>query len=105
MQGAFQLPQAIQNSTFLLTLRMEGASWYRFIDPQSNRFGVNSCCVDEVAAQHVNADALVHYGHACMTLSVLRYLVYTKSADNFALQDVTTPSHLCFWSETFPRLR
>jgi len=26
-----------------------------------------SCCVDEVAAQHVNADAVVHYGHACMS--------------------------------------
>ncbi|KAH9475326.1 2-(3-amino-3-carboxypropyl)histidine synthase subunit 2 [Psilocybe cubensis] len=26
-----------------------------------------SCCVDEVAAQHANADLIVHYGHACMT--------------------------------------
>jgi hypothetical protein len=26
-----------------------------------------SCCVDEVAAQHVDADAIVHYGHACMS--------------------------------------
>jgi diphthamide biosynthesis protein 2 len=26
-----------------------------------------SCCVDEVAASHVDADAMVHYGHACMS--------------------------------------
>lgn len=26
-----------------------------------------SCCVDEVAAQHVDANAVVHYGHACMS--------------------------------------
>ncbi|KIY69086.1 diphthamide biosynthesis protein [Cylindrobasidium torrendii FP15055 ss-10] len=26
-----------------------------------------SCCVDEVAAEHVNANAMVHYGHACMS--------------------------------------
>lgn len=26
-----------------------------------------SCCVDEVAAEHVSADAVVHYGHACMS--------------------------------------
>ncbi|KIL58577.1 hypothetical protein M378DRAFT_170393 [Amanita muscaria Koide BX008] len=26
-----------------------------------------SCCVDEVAAQHVDADAIVHYGYACMS--------------------------------------
>jgi len=29
-----------------------------------------SCCVDEVAAQHVDADAVVHYGHACMSMWV-----------------------------------
>lgn len=26
-----------------------------------------SCCVDEVAAEHVNADALVHYGRSCLS--------------------------------------
>ncbi|KAF9031679.1 diphthamide biosynthesis protein, partial [Hymenopellis radicata] len=26
-----------------------------------------SCCVDEVAAEHINATAMVHYGHACMS--------------------------------------
>ena len=25
------------------------------------------CCVDEVSAQHVDADGMVHFGHACMT--------------------------------------
>lgn len=26
-----------------------------------------SCCVDEVAAQHVNAECIIHFGHACLT--------------------------------------
>lgn len=26
-----------------------------------------SCCVDEVAAAHYSADAVVHYGHSCLT--------------------------------------
>lgn len=26
-----------------------------------------SCCVDEVAAEHVGADAIVHYGPACLS--------------------------------------
>ncbi|KIJ50390.1 hypothetical protein M422DRAFT_204294 [Sphaerobolus stellatus SS14] len=26
-----------------------------------------SCCVDEVAAQHVNADIVVHYGYSCLS--------------------------------------
>ncbi|KDR72825.1 hypothetical protein GALMADRAFT_73379 [Galerina marginata CBS 339.88] len=35
-----------------------------------------SCCVDEVAAQHVNADLVVHYGHACMTQTSRLPVVY-----------------------------
>ena len=26
-----------------------------------------SCCVDEVAGEHVNADIIVHYGRACLS--------------------------------------
>lgn len=26
-----------------------------------------SCCVDEVGAAHVNADCVIHYGHACLS--------------------------------------
>jgi diphthamide biosynthesis protein 2 len=26
-----------------------------------------SCCVDEVAAEHYNCDAIIHYGHACLS--------------------------------------
>ena len=28
---------------------------------------INSCCVDEVAAEHVSADCVVHFGHACLS--------------------------------------
>jgi diphthamide biosynthesis protein 2 len=27
----------------------------------------NDCCADEVAARHLDADVLVHYGHACLS--------------------------------------
>ena len=26
-----------------------------------------SCCVDEVAAEHIGADGIIHFGHACLT--------------------------------------
>jgi diphthamide biosynthesis protein 2 len=29
-----------------------------------------SCCVDHVASQHVHAQAVVHYGQACLSMSV-----------------------------------
>ncbi|KAF7290668.1 2-(3-amino-3-carboxypropyl)histidine synthase subunit 2 [Mycena indigotica] len=35
-----------------------------------------SCCVDEVAAQHVEADAVVHYGYACMSLTSRLPVIY-----------------------------
>lgn len=30
-------------------------------------FVICSCCVDEVTAQHYNADCIIHYGHACLS--------------------------------------
>ncbi|KAF9467555.1 putative diphthamide synthesis protein-domain-containing protein [Collybia nuda] len=35
-----------------------------------------SCCVDEVAAQHVDADAMVHYGYACMSQTSRLPVIY-----------------------------
>lgn len=26
-----------------------------------------SCCVDEIAAAHINADSIIHFGHACLS--------------------------------------
>ncbi|GAA5931462.1 hypothetical protein JCM3775_006860 [Rhodotorula graminis] len=43
-----------------------------------------SCCVDEVAAQHVDADFVIHYGHTCLSptarLPVL-YVLTKRSID------------------------
>ncbi|KAJ7577918.1 putative diphthamide synthesis protein-domain-containing protein [Mycena floridula] len=35
-----------------------------------------SCCADEVTAQHVDADAIVHYGHACMSQNYRLPVIY-----------------------------
>ncbi|KAI6102295.1 putative diphthamide synthesis protein-domain-containing protein [Pisolithus croceorrhizus] len=35
-----------------------------------------SCCVDEVAAQHVDADLMVHYGHACLSQTSRLPVIY-----------------------------
>lgn len=36
----------------------------------------SSCCVDEVAAEHVNADLLVHFGDSCLNPAALIQSVY-----------------------------
>ncbi|KAI0315496.1 putative diphthamide synthesis protein-domain-containing protein [Amylostereum chailletii] len=35
-----------------------------------------SCCADEVAAQHVDAHAIIHYGHACMSKTYRLPVIY-----------------------------
>eukprot|EP00252_Welwitschia_mirabilis_P006396 TRINITY_DN17278_c0_g1_i2.p1 TRINITY_DN17278_c0_g1~~TRINITY_DN17278_c0_g1_i2.p1 ORF type:complete len:505 (+),score=95.50 TRINITY_DN17278_c0_g1_i2:170-1684(+) len=41
----------------------------------------SSCCVDEVAAEHVNAECVIHYGHACFspTSKLPSWFVFGKS--------------------------
>lgn len=29
-----------------------------------------SCCVDEIAAEHIHADSIIHFGHACLNPNV-----------------------------------
>lgn len=38
---------------------------------------VGSCCPDEVAALHLQADVLVHYGHACLSPSGALPVIYS----------------------------
>jgi diphthamide biosynthesis protein 2 len=53
-----------------------------------------SCCVDEVAAQHVNADCIIHFGNACITKSIESIPVYyclgNSSLDLSLLKDNIT---------------
>ena len=56
-----------------------------------------ACCVDEIAAEHVDADVVVHYGRTCLSptskLPVLH--VYT-------LQSLSRPDVIRGFEETFP---
>ncbi|RMZ79145.1 hypothetical protein DV738_g3512, partial [Chaetothyriales sp. CBS 135597] len=56
-----------------------------------------SCCVDEIAAEHVDADAVVHYGRSCLSptarLPVL--YVYTK-------HDLDYDAAVKAFQDTFP---
>lgn len=55
-----------------------------------------SCCVDEVAAQHVSAEAVIHYGNACMSSCVVNASQKTQETDEggAALQAFPTPRAL-----------
>ncbi|KAJ6510615.1 putative diphthamide synthesis protein-domain-containing protein [Mycena sanguinolenta] len=46
-----------------------------------------SCCVDEVAAQHVDADAIVHYGYACMSQTSRLPVIYVFGKKPIDVED------------------
>ncbi|TFK67322.1 diphthamide biosynthesis protein [Pluteus cervinus] len=47
-----------------------------------------SCCVDEVAAQHVDAELIIHYGHACMSQHSRLPVLYVFGRKNIDVETV-----------------
>ena len=45
-----------------------------------------ACCVDEIAAEHVNADAVVHYGRACLSPTVRLPVVHVFTHQPLAVE-------------------
>ena len=48
-----------------------------------------ACCVDEIAAEHINADAVIHYGRACLSPTVKMPVIHI-----FTIQQLPDPSSL-----------
>jgi diphthamide biosynthesis protein 2 len=53
------------NEAALSTLFLEDTQSVKLTILGDTSYG--SCCVDEIAAEHVDADAVVHYGRACLS--------------------------------------
>lgn len=53
------LPDSVE-----IALRLEKGSKKTIYVLADSSYG--SCCVDEITAQHVNADGILHFGHACL---------------------------------------
>ncbi|KAI1003359.1 2-(3-amino-3-carboxypropyl)histidine synthase subunit 2 [Podosphaera aphanis] len=56
-----------------------------------------SCCVDEVAAQHVDADVIVHYGRSCLSPTTRLPVIYVFTAPPLDLDAVAQS-----FAATFP---
>jgi diphthamide biosynthesis protein 2 len=64
----------------------------RELDPSCDLFilgdtSYGSCCVDEVAAQHLQADCIVHFGEACLSPTSLLPVVYVFGNQPFTPTD------------------
>ncbi|CAL1265440.1 unnamed protein product [Larinioides sclopetarius] len=46
-----------------------------------------SCCVDEVSAEHISADAVIHYGHSCLSPTKQFPVLYVFGKQAINIQD------------------
>ncbi|XP_076763791.1 diphthamide biosynthesis 2 [Xylocopa sonorina] len=65
-----------------------------------------SCCVDEIAAQHINADGIIHFGHACLNPTIRlpvfhvlpkKEIVTTEVINKFKLNFVNRSERILFF--------
>lgn len=105
---ALQFPDELLSISSRISEELEGLlninafGTYRCYILGDTSFG--SCCVDEVAAQHIRAQAIVHYGQACLsrTSRIPVYYVFgTRRIPNLTIS--LSNSILGFdWSKEFP---
>ena len=55
-----------------------------------------SCCVDEIAAEHVDADAVVHYGRACLSPTARLPVLHIYTSLDLAIEDAAESFQLAF---------
>lgn len=57
-----------------------------------------ACCVDEIAAEHVEADVVVHYGRSCLSPTARLPVIYIFTSRPLPLESV-----IASFEETFPK--
>ncbi|GBM70298.1 2-(3-amino-3-carboxypropyl)histidine synthase subunit 2 [Araneus ventricosus] len=62
---ALQFPESMLSDAVAVSLNLEEMTERQtFILSDMSH---ESCCVDEVSAEHISADAVIHYGHSCLS--------------------------------------
>ncbi|TKA67738.1 hypothetical protein B0A49_05105 [Cryomyces minteri] len=59
-----------------------------------------ACCVDEIAAEHVDADVVVHYGRSCLSPTARLPVIYVFTAQSLAVAPLIST-----FKETYPDLQ
>ena len=62
--------------------RLEEACFYILADTS-----YGACCVDETAAEHVDADVVIHYGRACLSPTIRLPIIYVFTKNPLSMQD------------------
>ncbi|GFS30004.1 2-(3-amino-3-carboxypropyl)histidine synthase subunit 2 [Trichonephila inaurata madagascariensis] len=84
---ALQFPDNLLNDAMAVALKLgETISGQVFVLGDTS-FG--SCCVDEIAAEHVSADAIIHFGHSCLSPTKRLPVLYIFGKQVFDIQNAT----------------
>ncbi|KAA8913001.1 putative diphthamide synthesis protein-domain-containing protein [Sphaerosporella brunnea] len=59
----------------------------------------SACCVDEIAAEHVSAEVLVHYGRSCLSPTTRLPVIYVFTSNNLSI-----PAAVEGFKSTYPSL-
>ncbi|XP_014487002.1 PREDICTED: diphthamide biosynthesis protein 2 isoform X2 [Dinoponera quadriceps] len=59
-----------------------------------------SCCVDEIAAQHINADGIIHFGHACLNPTIRLPVLHILPKQQFNIKKLDNEFKQTFQDNT-----
>ncbi|GIY74167.1 2-(3-amino-3-carboxypropyl)histidine synthase subunit 2 [Caerostris darwini] len=62
---ALQFPDSLLGDAVVVTQILEDISGKQIFVLGDTSFG--SCCIDEIAAEHASAEAIIHFGHSCLS--------------------------------------
>jgi diphthamide synthase subunit DPH2 len=85
-----RLPEALEEVARASTSPPSSSPPVRLVVLGDTSYG--SCCVDEVAAAHANADLIVHYGHACLSAPSTTPVLYVFGRRGTGDGDGSSPS-------------
>lgn len=63
-----QFPDTLLKDSAIIALELEKLLGHKVYILGDTTCG--SCCVDEVAADHIKADGIIHFGHACLNPTI-----------------------------------
>ncbi|XP_026297533.1 2-(3-amino-3-carboxypropyl)histidine synthase subunit 2 [Apis mellifera] len=89
-----QFPDNLLSDSVEIALRLENYVNKKVYILGDTSYG--SCCVDEIAAQHINADSIIHFGHACLNPTIRLPVFHVLPKQEIDIIEITNKFRLNF---------
>ncbi|KAG9434449.1 2-(3-amino-3-carboxypropyl)histidine synthase subunit 2 [Apis mellifera carnica] len=89
-----QFPDNLLSDSVEIALRLENYVNKKVYILGDTSYG--SCCVDEIAAQHINADSIIHFGHACLNPTTRLPVFHVLPKQEIDIIEITNKFRLNF---------